>query len=56
LKTFLSDGKNTCSVLKDWMNRPKGFELLEQYSDGENESSNSNAADNSDDETIKPIM
>jgi hypothetical protein len=41
LNTFLSDVKNTgtgsTSVLGDWMNRRKGFEKLEQYSDGENE-------------------
>jgi hypothetical protein len=41
LNTFLSDVKNTGtgsgSVLGDWMNRRKGFEKLDQYSDGENE-------------------
>jgi hypothetical protein len=41
LNTFLSDVKNTgtgpTSVLGDWMNRRKGFEKLDQYSDGENE-------------------
>lgn len=41
LNTFLSDVKNTgnapSSVLGDWMNRRKGFERLDQYSDGENE-------------------
>ena len=41
LNTFLSDVKNTStgstSVLGDWMNRRKGFEKLDQYSDGENE-------------------
>lgn len=41
LNTFLNDVKNTgtasSSVLGDWMNRRKGFEKLEQYSDGENE-------------------
>jgi len=41
LNTFLSDVKNTgtgpTSVLGDWMNRRKGFEKLDQCSDGENE-------------------
>ncbi len=41
LNTFLNDVKNTgtgpTSVLGDWMNRRKGFEKLDQYSDGENE-------------------
>lgn len=41
LNTFLNDMKTTgaasSSVLGDWMNRRKGFEKLEQYSDGENE-------------------
>jgi hypothetical protein len=30
-------GTGSSSVLGDWMNRRKGFERLEQYSDGENE-------------------
>lgn len=41
LNTFLNEVKNTgtgpTSVLGDWMNRRKGFEKLDQYSDGENE-------------------
>lgn len=41
LNTFLNDmktsGTGSSSVLGDWMNRRKGFEKLEQYSDGENE-------------------
>jgi hypothetical protein len=61
LNTFLSDVKNTgtgsSSVLGDWMNRRKGFEKLEQYSDGENEpldnTVNEDLNNNSDDETTK---
>jgi hypothetical protein len=59
LNTFLSDVKNTgtgsTSVLGDWMNRRKGFEKLDQYSDGENEPLDTNTNDdtNSTDE-IKP--
>jgi hypothetical protein len=61
LNTFLSDVKNTgtgsTSVLGDWMNRRKGFEKLDQYSDGENEPLDTNMNDdlntNSTDE-IKP--
>ena len=41
LNTFLTDvktgGTGPGSVLGDWMNRRKGFEKLDQYSDGENE-------------------
>lgn len=41
LNTFLNDVKSTgtgpTSVLGDWMNRRKGFEKLDQCSDGENE-------------------
>ena len=60
LNTFLSDVKNTgtghSSVLGDWMNRRKGFEKLEQYSDGENEpldnAINDDHTHHSSDETI----
>jgi hypothetical protein len=60
LNTFLSDEKNTGasrgSVFSGWMNRRKGFEVLEQFSDGENEPLDNNVADdsnnNSGDETI----
>jgi len=49
---FLSDVKNTGgtgSVLGDWMNRRKGFQRLDQYSDGENEPLDTeNNNDNSD--------
>lgn len=41
LNTFLNDVKTPStgptSVLGDWMNRRKGFEKLDQCSDGENE-------------------
>ncbi|CAF2813402.1 unnamed protein product [Rotaria sp. Silwood2] len=58
--TFLNDVKNrdtsNGSALGDWMNRRKGFEKLEQYSDGENEPLDTHNADdsnnNSGDETI----
>ena len=60
LNTFLSDVKNTStgqgSVLGDWMNRRKGFEKLDQYSDGENEplddAMNNDSRDHLTDETI----
>jgi hypothetical protein len=60
LITFLSHVKNTgtghSSMLGDWMHRRKGFEKLEQYSDGENEPlDNANTDDHthhSSDETI----
>lgn len=58
LNTFLNDVKNTgtasSSVLGDWMNRRKGFEKLEQYSDGENEPLDdpNNADQQSSDEAI----
>jgi hypothetical protein len=49
LNTFLSDVKNTgtgsTSVLGDWMNRRKGFEKLDQCSDGENEPLDNNTND-----------
>ena len=60
MNTFLTDEKNTGashgSVFSGWMNRRKGFEVLEQYSDGENEPLDNNIVDdsnnNSGDETI----
>ncbi|UJR29117.1 hypothetical protein I4U23_010331 [Adineta vaga] len=60
LNSFLTDVRNTgtnrSSVLGDWMNRRKGFELLDQYSDGENEPLDSNngndSNENSADETV----
>ncbi|CAF1185230.1 unnamed protein product [Didymodactylos carnosus] len=53
LNTFLSDVKNTSrqggnSVLGDWMNRRKGFERLDQYSDGENEPLDQNSDEQED--------
>lgn len=58
LNTFLNDvkatGTGSGSVLGDWMNRRKGFEKLDQYSDGENEpldnTSNNDLNTNSNDE------
>jgi len=51
LNTFVNDVKNggitRTSVLGNWMNRRKGFEKLEQYSDGENEPLDSNIGDDS---------
>ncbi|CAF0855130.1 unnamed protein product [Adineta ricciae] len=56
LNTVKNGSTNRNSVLGDWMNRRKGFELLEQYSDGENEPFDANAGndsnENSGDETI----
>ncbi len=66
LDSFLHNGKNggvnNTSFLGNWMNRRKGFEKLEQYSDGENEvldtkngeDSNNNSGDESIDITTKP--
>jgi hypothetical protein len=55
LNTFLSDVKNTgtgpTSVLGDWMNRRKGFEKLDQYSDGENEPLDNNNTNDEDSPT-----
>jgi len=59
---FLTDVKNTgtgqTSVLGDWMNRRKGFEKLDQYSDGENEPLDNNTNDDdlptNSNEEIKP--
>ncbi len=42
-----TDRINRSSVLGDWMNRRKGFDVLEQYSDGENEPLDSNIGDDS---------
>ena len=58
LNTFLNDvkvsGTGSGSVLGDWMNRRKGFEKLDQCSDGENEPLDNNINDdlnmNSNDE------
>ncbi len=60
LNAFVNDvksgGVSRSTLLGDWMNRRKGFERLEQYSDGENEPLDSNIGDdsnnNSGDETI----
>lgn len=54
LNAFLIDVKHgnasRGTVLDTWMNRRKGFERLEQYSDGENEPLDSNMGDDSSDE------
>ncbi|CAF4387663.1 unnamed protein product [Rotaria socialis] len=51
LNAFLDDVKSRdtsySSVLGGWMNRRKGFSRLEQYSDGENELLDTNAGDDS---------
>ena len=56
LDAFLIDEKNTDtsqgSILADWRNRRKGFQRLEQYSDGENEPLKHPMDDDSDNETI----
>ena len=60
LNTFLSDVKTNStaptSVLGDWMNRRKGFEKLDQCSDGENEPLENDLNDdiNSNDESKPP--
>lgn len=62
LNTFLNDvkvsGTGTSSVLGDWMNRRKGFEKLDQCSDGENEPLDNDINDdlntNSNDEINQP--
>ena len=61
LNTFLNDVKSTgtasSSVRGDWMNRRKGFEKLDQCSDGENEPLENDLNDdiNSNDES-KPCL